>query len=303
VNKLLCNLVTPEQAYKLTQSLPVWFNPDWMNPLAELHKVTPRVLICSKNDNPVAFLPVYIKSFITLKKAYNPVLVYYSPLVFTLPERKQSNRELLLEYEITKAMSGFLFKNYKRVSLNLNPDFYDVRGFKDSGFIVLPQYTFVRNLDDTADFFSGEMKKLRSALKEGYTFNHEFNPQRLLELVFGMYQRKNHPFLLDKENLYRLIIRLFEAGLIEQFNVSRNAEIVSAILIVPGKGNTCYGWLAASEPSEMQKGASLLLYRELFLALSDRYQFFDMCGANSKGPSRLKAALGAELKLFFQISK
>ena len=303
MNTLLCNLVTPEQAYKQAKSLPVWFNPQWMNPLAELHKVMPRVLVCFKNDNPVAFLPFYEKSFITLKKAYNPTLVYYSPLIFQLPERKQANRELLLEYEITKAMGESLKNRYKKILLNLNSGLYDLRGLKDAGFAVLPQYTFIRDLTVETEFFGSEMKKLRSALKEGYEFNHDFLPQRLLELVFGMYNRKRHPFPFEQENLLPLIIRLHKANLIEQYNVVRGERIVSSILIIPGAEQTCYGWLTASELHEMQKGASLFLYRELFQTLSKRFSSFDMCGANSKGPSRLKAALGAELKLFFQIVK
>lgn len=303
MNTILCNTVTPEQAYKLNPSLPFWLSPAWMNSLAALHKITPQVLVCSKNDNPAAFLPSYIKSFITLKKAYNPTLSYYSPLAFALPDRKQPNRELLLEYEITKAMGDFLHRNFQRVMLNLSPELYDIRGFKDAGLKVSPQYTFIRDLTVKTDFFSSEMKKLRSAEKEGFAFNSEFNPKRLLELVFGMYHRKRHPFPFDQDALLELLLKLHKAGLAEQYNVVKDDKIVSSIVILPGKEKICYGWLTASDTQFMQKGASLYLYRELFKVLADRFDAFDMCGANSRGPSRLKAALGAELKLFFQISK
>lgn len=303
MNIIFCNTVTPEQAHKLNPSLPFWFDPVWMNSLAELHKLTPQVLVCCKNDNPAAFLPLYIKSFITLKKTYNPTLSYYSPLVFMLPDRKQPNRELLLEYEITKAMGDFLHKSFKRIILNLDPGVFDIRGFKDAGLKVNPHYTFVRDLTVQTDFFSSEQKKLRSAEKEGYEFNSEFNPGRLLELVYGMYNRKQHPFPFEQKDLLDLIRKLHKAGLVEQHNVVNDDRIVSSIMILPGTDKTCYGWLTASEQTQMQKGASLYLFRELFKVLSEKFESFDMCGANSRGPSRLKAALGAELKLFFQIGK
>ena len=303
MNIISCNTVTPEQAHKLNPSLPFWFDPVWMNSLAELHKLTPQVLVCYKNDNPAAFLPLYIKSFITLKKTYNPTLSYYSPLVFLLPVRKQANRELLLEYEITKAMGKFLHKSFKRVVLNLDPGVFDIRGFKDAGLKASPHYTFIRDLTARTDFFSSEMKKLRSAEKEGYEFNSEFNPGRLLELVFGMYDRKAHPFPFEQKDLLDLILKLYKAGLVEQYNTFKEKRIVSSIMILVGNDKTCYGWLTASEPAHMQKGASLYLFRELFKVLAERFDAFDMCGANSRGPSRLKAALGAELKLFFQIGK
>jgi hypothetical protein len=303
VNTILCKLVTPEQAISYNPSLPVWYNPVWMNALAKLHKIAPRVLICFKNDNPIAFLPLYEKRFVTLKKAYNPLLVYYSPLFFNLPERKKSNRNLLLEYEAVKCMADFLNATYKRVVLNLNPRQEDIRGFRDAGFKLLPQYTFIQDLTTDAEFFLGEEARLRKARTEGYNFSRKAKPEEHLELVYKMYQRKQHPFLSDRAALLKLIAELLEKGLVEQYNVWKDDLIVSSMLIIAAPGNTAYGWMTASNPQEMKKGASLFMFSELFKALAEQYVKFDMCGANSRGPSRLKAALGADLELFFQVVK
>jgi hypothetical protein len=303
VNTILCKAITPEQAAQLNPALPVWFDPLWMQSVSELFGITPKVLVCSKNDNPVAFLPLYEKKFLTLIQAYNPTLVYYCPLLFTYPERKQANREMLLEYDITKALGDYLLRHYKRVLLNLNPGQTDMRGFKDARLKVVPQYTFVRDLQAGQDFFIGEMAKLRRAELEGYTCEPDFQPERLLELVYGMYARKRHPFPDDRKGLLKLMKSLQGKGLIEQYNVLKNGIIVSSILIIVDRDKAAYGWLTASDAEEMKRGASLVLFWQLFKTLAERFETFDLCGANSKGPSRLKAAMGADLQLFFQIIK
>jgi hypothetical protein len=227
VNTLLCRFLSPEQALALNPDLPVWFNPLWMNSNATLSKTTPKVLICIKNDNPIAFLPFYEKSFITLKKAFNPTLVYYSPLVLDTPERKNPNRELLLEYEITKEMGETLMRAYKRVLLNLNPGVFDVRGFKDAGLAAIPHYTFYKDLSNPEGFFTDEMTKLRKAQKNDYVFSKGFSPERHVDLLFQMYARKKHPFPVDKEGLLALIRDLYKAGLIEQYTISKQGKTVS----------------------------------------------------------------------------
>jgi hypothetical protein len=287
---------------KLNPELPFWFSPAWMNALAELHQVNPKVLIASKNDNPLAFLPVYEKRFITFKKAFNPVLAYYSPLIFNLPERKLPGRELLLEYDITTAAGAFLKANFKRVLLNLAPDTTDIRGFRDSGLTAVPQYTFIKDLSTGFAVHKNEMTTLRKAEKQGYTFDGEYNTVELLELVYGMYERKSHPFRVRRDALATMIAKLHEQGLVAQYNLKAGSRIVSSILILKNGGETCYAWLTGSEQEAMKNGASVLLFRELFNALQIDYRYLDLCGGNSAGPSRLKAALGADLKLFFQLS-
>lgn len=300
---ITCSLVDPDQAYSLNPTLPVWFHPVWMRGIAALHKIRAQTLVCWRNDNPCAFLPLYEKRFISLKKAYNPVLVYYSPLFFALPARKQPNRELLQQYEISKKACEFLAGQYHRISLNLCPRNLDIRGFRENGFRAVPHYTFIKDLSQQGDFFIGEMAKLRNARQAGYIFSRGFEPGRLLDLVFQMNTRKSHPFPFGRASLLGLLGDLHAAGLIEQHNVKLEDRTVSSILIIEGKGDTCYGWMTAAEPDDMRKGAAVLQFWELFQTLSGRYAFLDLCGANSKGPSRLKAALAADLKLFFQILK
>lgn len=303
MNTLLCRFLSPEQALSLNPNLPVWFNPLWMNPIAHNSKIIPKVLVCFKNDNPIAWLPFYEKCFMTLKKAYTPLLVYYCPLVFDFPDRKKTNRELLLEYEITFELGEALKKNYKRIHLNLNPGVYDVRGFKDAGLKAEPQYTFIKDLNNPAEFFPDEMTKLRKAQKHDYVFAKAFHPERHLDLLYQMYARKKHPFPIERDGLLKLLIDLYKAGFIEQYTISLRDTIVSSQLNIIDKGETVFGWQAATEPEALKNGVSILMFWNLFRCLSERYIIYDWCGANVKGPSRLKAAMGADLKLFFQIRK
>jgi hypothetical protein len=302
VSSILCSWGAAEQACKSNPALPFWFNPVWMNAIAELHQVTPKVLIASKKDNPIAFLPIYEKRLIAFKKAFNPVLAYYSPLHFELPDRKIPNRELLQEYEVMSEIGACLRSNYKRVLLNLAPNVSDIRGFRDAGMTASPQYTFIKDLTTGFEVHKNEMTTLRKAEKQGFTFDEEFNPEVHLDLVYGMYSRKGHPFRIKREALAGMIQILGKHDLLLQCNVRDGHKIVSSILILKDKGKICYAWLTGSEQEAMKSGASIFLFRELFGRLRKEYSYLDLCGGNSQGPSRLKAALGAELKLFFQIT-
>jgi hypothetical protein len=302
VSSIQCSWGAAEQALKLLPSLPFWFNPVWMNALAELHQITPRVLITHYNDNPVAFLPVYEKKLLTLRKAYNPVLAYYSPVLYITDDRKVPNRTLLLEYELAREMGAALKTSYRKILINLNPETYDIRGFRDAGLKATPQYTFIKDLETGFQVHKNEMTTLRKAEKQGFTFDADRCPERLLELVYGMYSRKSHPFRINRAKLGKLIKTMFDNNLVEQYNVRQGKDIVSSILILQDGGEVCYAWLTGSEPSAMQQGVNIYLFRELFNSLGKRFHHLDLCGANSQGPSRLKAALGAELKLFFQLS-
>jgi len=296
-------MVTPEKAKELNPGLPVWFNPIWMQAVGGLYSITPKVLIVTKNDNPVAWLPLYEKRFLHLSQAYNPTLVYYTPVFFTLPERKNANRNQLLQYEIMLRMGEYLKRHYTKVLLSMTPEVWDIRGFTEAGLNAVPRYTFILNLKVPAEFFLREAAKIRRAEREGYAFSAGKAPERMLELVYAMYERKEHFFPQDREGVLRLMKTGIEEGILEQYNILRDNEIVSSIAIINDREQTAYGWLMATQPEEMKKGASLILYKELFQTLGKRFMAFDLCGANSKGPTRLKAAMGAELKLFFRIIK
>lgn len=298
-----CRILTPEQISENHPSLPFWFKSMWMNAIAEMFNIIPRVVQCSNKDNTAALFPFYEKKTLVFKKAYNPTLVYYNPIFFNLPEKKLPNHTILMQYEITKQMGAFLSDNYSRIHLNLDPAVYDIRGFKDAKLTAKPHYTFIYDLDEKAEFFIKEMTTLRIALKQGYLYKVTFEPESALELIYKMYNRKSHPFPIKRESLHKLLQKLNEQGIVEQHNIIREDKIVSSCLVLTGCAGTAYGWLMASEPEDMKQGAVLLLFWNMFNELSQRFTAFDLCGANSKGPSRFKAALGAELKLFFQIEK
>lgn len=295
--------VSPDQAVRIFPALPVWFQPLFMAEIAGLYSIIPKVLICRKKENPVAAIPFYEKHRLGLTKAYNPVLHYYAPLHFQIPLRKLPNQNLLIKYEISKAIGDYLENKYKFVSLNLDPALSDIRGLRDAGLSVHPVYTFVKNLSSTPDFFINEMTTLRKAMNRGYQFRQENEPESLLDMLYQMYKRKKHPFDVPRDGHLRLLQNLSKAGFIEQFNVFLEEQIVSSMLVIPDTNRTVYAWQTATLEEHLPSGASLLLFWSLYQQLASGFDYFDLCGANSAGPSRLKAAMGAELKLFFQIRK
>lgn len=298
-----CEIDSPEAGNAVYDARSVWLQPAWMNGFAELYDIKPRILYCFKEGNPVAILPFYEKRKLGFNKAYNPVLVYYSPVHLHLPDKKYPNHNLLLQYDIFQNMGDFLQANYKRVALNLNTQVYDIRAWKTAGFAVQPVYTFIQTLAAPVEFFQTEQRALRKSQNLGYSFDCNFVPDKLLELVYGMYERKKIPFNVPRNKHLTLLKTLHKAGLIEQYNVLKSGEIVSSMLIITSGGDTAFAWQTATNEEDMKSGAGLLMFWEVFQALKHRYTYLDLCGGNSGGPSRLKAALGAVLTLFFQITK
>lgn len=298
-----CRFLAPEQLPLPAQDLPVWFNPEFMAAIAALFNIKPMVCLCCDGDNPVALLPFYEKSKLGLKQAYNPLLVYYSPLNILLPVRKHNNRTQLQTYEIGQAMAETLKKNYWRVLLNLTPDTLDIRCFQAAGFSVQTRYTYWMHLQSEPEFFPPEQRAIRKAEKAGFGFIEEYVPEAFLDMLSSLYERKQHPFPIGRIAHLELLDRLHAHNLIKQYNVRDETRVIGSILVIPDKNGRIYGWQSATQTQAQKSGASIFLYSQLFNLLKSDYRIMDLCGANAQGPSRLKAALGAELKVFFQIRK
>ncbi len=295
-----CRFLSLDDLGDLGENLPIWCNPQWMNQISELYQIKPCILVCEMNEQPAGYLPMYEKSRYLLRKIYSPVLAYYNPLIFHLEEKKCPNRNLLLEKEMSQQIGKYLRKNYSAVSLNLQPRYMDVRGFSAAGYRIDVLYTYLINLEKEIIFFKNEMTSLRKAQKAGYRFGEGFSPEAALTLIYGVYQRKRHPFDADKAKLLKTIENLYQANLMRQYNLYAKDKIISSIFLLLN-GQNVYAWLMGTEASALKNGAAIMLFWDLFHHLQDKYKTLDLCGGNSTGPSRVKAAVGAELMPFYRV--
>lgn len=294
-------LVSTDQ-YPLGNGDPcVWVNPLWVEAVARLMNLTANYVVCAKNDAILGVLPIYEKNYLLMHRAVTTYFGYYQPLIFDLSERKYPNRLLLDKLEICSALARFLREKYARISINLSPDLTDVRGFTWNKIHAHPLYTFQHELSSRMEIFSEEKTNLRKALRQEYRGGFLFDPDVLIQLLNDMYKRKEMDLNLDNARLRTFLINMHEAGLIRQYNLFLDDQIVSANLLVCGSSDTVYTLIRATRQDELKKGVSVLHSELLIQELKSEYRVIDWCGANSPGPARFKAGLGFELKPFYRL--
>ncbi len=281
--------------------LPIWLHPLWMEAVARVHGIETAYLVCYEHDNLLAVMPLYIKRKLMLQKAINPVLAYYNPICYLLPETAFPNRDLLRRHEINCAIALYLKKNFHGLALNLHPDNLDMRGFTWNGINANPLYTFVHLTSQEPLLFAEERNKHRVAQKQGYRFEQHFEPELFCEMLYKLYELKKHDFGIKREALIQFLREMHAHQLIRQYNVMNDTETVSSDILVCDGTDTCYALLRATTEQARKLGASIMQNIESAKAISAEYPVLDFLGANIAGPARFKAAFGYDLKLFFRI--
>lgn len=281
--------------------ISLWCKRQWMEALAELHQIDVNYLICEEAGNIVAYMPIYSKHRLGMKRAYSPVMAYYNPIHFILPNSSRQNRNLLRKHEISTAIAVFLKKAFLKLSINLSPENYDVRGFTWSGFKAVPLYTFIQDLQAKAQLFPEQQRKLNIALKQDFSFDESFDPEPFIKLLYELYEYKEHDFKLSPKRLLDFLTKQHDIGLIRQYNIRSEKNIASADILLCDETDTTFAILRATTEAARKNGISVLQNVSDARELNTKYKFLDFCGANISGPARFKAAFGYDLKVFFRI--
>ncbi len=284
------------------QANSVWQDSRWMAAVAHLNGLEPMFVAAYDDGGLCAYLPIYIKHKFGLKRIVNPILSFYHPLEYILPPSTHANRILLRKHDINHALGGFLKNSFKKVRLNLNPDTFDVRGFTWQGLNATPLYTFIYDSSREPELFPEEKRRYRKSLQEGFVFNSHFDPDVFAKIFLDLCKRKGYDFRLKTEQLIKFLVTTHDQGILKQFNLLSNGEIVSSDMLLCDCSDTSYAVLRATSETAKTKNASILHSIKLCESLRELNKKLDFCGANVPGPARFKASFGFELKLFFQIN-
>ncbi|MBW6513988.1 MAG: hypothetical protein K0B87_04445 [Candidatus Syntrophosphaera sp.] len=282
--------------------MPLWINPVFLQSVSELQELEALQLLCHKGEQLVAAMPLYERKSMGMRRLIIPMSAYYQGLWFRWEANRDENRNLLDELKISGEIGKFLRGRYKRIHFNLGTHNYDVRGFDWAGFKARPLYTFVQQLSEPFHPLKDERKKLKTAQQEQLTFEEKFSPEEFVEMLKKLYNRKNKRLGVPYPRFLEWMKNLHEQGLLSQFNLMRDKEIVSANLMLGTSGDeTAYSIMRCTTAEGLKQGASSLHSQLLVERLGGRHEFLDFCGANYPEVARFKAALGFRLKLFFQL--
>ncbi|NMD13189.1 MAG: hypothetical protein GYA77_06520 [Candidatus Cloacimonetes bacterium] len=287
----------------LGSSIPVWIHPDFLQAVASLHGAKCWQLICYKGEQLVAALPVFEKRNLGISRLISPQIAYYQGLWFWWEEGRAPNRILLDELRVIGEVAEYLKKRYRLLHFNLAPHNKDVRGFVWSGLKAKPLYTFVHNLGQPYCLLRDERKKLRLAEEQNYVWEERFAPRQFIDLHKSLYTRKGKQFNIGYPELEQWLCQLQQKKLLSQFNLVKGGEIVSSNIVLSGFAeDIAYTIMRSTREEDLRLGASTLHSKLLVEALSGRYRCLDFCGANTPEVARFKAAMGFQLKVFYQIT-
>lgn len=295
-------VLTSPDVSKQSATTPLWCRAELMHAAGSLHEFEPKLINVHKGEELVAQLPVYEQSVLGFTRLLPTHGSYYQGVHFYHPPDTSPTRNGLDELRISSELALFLKKHYKKFTINLAPSNYDMRGFTWNKVKVMPLYTYVHDFSSELMPLSNERRKLRSAAKEGYTFEERLDASTFIELSKKMYTRKQHHPVSDYGRFEAYVEDLHKVGLLKQYNVCRDGKIVSINILLQADAHGAYSLFRCSEKVEMDKGVSLWHTHMLVQTLKSRCQIMDLCGGNVPDIARFKAAMGLQLQQFFRIS-
>jgi hypothetical protein len=121
----------------------------------------------------------------------------------------------------------------------------------------------------------------------------------LLELTN---ERQERTLNIPRDKHLKLLHELNKDGILIQVNASHDNKVISSLLILNDVANkTLYAWQNGADPEYFSTGVAILVHDEVIKRYRTDYLLYDLCGANLQSVSRFKAAIGAELRLFFRL--
>ncbi|MCB5253366.1 MAG: hypothetical protein RBR69_01880 [Candidatus Cloacimonadaceae bacterium] len=293
--------VPSEGARKLQSRYAYWHDPEFMAALADLHSVRAMQLQVFKGEELLAILPLYERRKIGLKALVTPSGTYYQGICFNFEEASKPSRVSLDTTAICIRIASFMAEKYKWINFRLNPDNADIRGFSWAGYRVTVLYTFRQFIGSELCIMPDERKKMRQARKLGMKLIEDFDLDAFFHLQEELEKRKKHSLGIPHSRIKDFFARLYEKGLLKQFNIYQDSQVVSSNILYSDNGEVAYTVNMATSAEAMRQGAAI--YHSLALAshLPKNTKILDFCGANIKEVSRFKAALGLDLHSFYHI--
>jgi hypothetical protein len=288
----------------LAMEFPLYSQPDFLSAFAEAYQIEVHYLAVLKEDELVAYMPVFEKNRLGLRAIISPQLYYYHFITFKFQDNMHPNRVQQRKLNILTALSRYMQRYYQKVTFNLEPGIRDIRGFTWSKMKAIPLYTYFIPLKtiNTSFFYKNERNSIHKAEREGVHVEERVNIDEFIRLMKLTNQRQKRVFALSEERHVKMLEELFSHSFIRQFNAMIDNKVIATFLILPDKlTDTVYAWQHYTDPEYFNTGVSPFFFDSLFQRLKNDFSIFDFCGANHPAISRYKAAFGANLEVFFRI--
>lgn len=276
--------------------------PRFLEAYREAFSCEYELLFIFRNETPIASCALCVgKRFSRPMVRLLPVRAY-DGVHFRKIEGSKNQKQEYEKLLALQVLEEFLERNFSFHQMVFQPGFMDVRSFQWAGAEVIPQYTYIVDLENfSQENYTKSLKEvLRAAERSGLRCG-QCEVEELVALQQLSYERHGRKVPVPSDCLNQLMHRLNSAGLLEVTCVrSIGGEVLAGLARL--QTETASYFYVSGTNAEGEKGASHLLYDEI-LKIEKRAgrAFVDFCGANTPSINLFKSAFGPRLEIHFRI--
>ncbi len=284
----------------------IYSTPEYLDILCEVASGKFKIFAVTKDDEILGGIALYERSSRIGTYIAPRLLLYYNGLVLkdfnTKYPSKRSNRQI----GIMAAIEEYLSKaGYTRIVIKNRSTLKDARLFKDRGWVVEPDYTYVAPIADLKYLWERIEQNLRRLInrcsRQGIRFSKDDDFDSLYNMHFETHQRKRMPLYLPYNKFKRYYERLYSQGLCQLYHARLpEGRPIASQLVLLGSHPVSHNVCAAADREFLNIGASAFLRWNVFKDLSGRgFIGNDLTDASLNPVTHFKSQFGADLEICF----
>lgn len=192
------------------------------------------------------------------------------------------------------------------VNISTVPNFVDIRAFKWSEYSVIPHYTYIVDLSSSLEnIWNGMHGQYRNFIKKTenrVTIEKSENVKAFYEMMTNRYNDQGINSPLASSSYLEDIFKNFKDNMSLFFAYDDNEIVVGALLTIFYK-KRYIAWLGAVKPKDNIYANEYLIWKSLEIAKKEKYEKYEILGAEIKRLCLFKSKFNPSLEIFFHISK
>ena len=248
--------------------------------------------------------------------------IIYGGVIFNIDPTRIETKRRSEEFKITEFVIEKLNKKFKKINMQLSPEFKDIRPFKcfnyhkknKKKFVIETKFTSYINLSnkDLKNFLKSNLYNqmetvrrydYRSAIKEGATLTLSKDTSTFMSYYSKMFEKNK---IVSKDNLKKLkslISNLIKIKKGLMFHVKDNKKNILYTLFYIWDKKKAYYYLGAGNPKVVKSWQGVFGHCEIFKYLNEKYaiNLIDLEGVNSPLRGWFKLSLGGSLTSYYRV--
>lgn len=255
-----------------------------------------------KNETTIASCALYSGTRLSQRivklmpiRAYDGV--HFRALDGSRGQKQEYDRVLALQ-----ALEKYLRRRFSFYQLSFLPGFTDIRAFQWAGASVVPQYTYIMDLESfSEDNYTKSLREvLRAADRSGLS-SGDCSVSELVSLNVLSYDRHGRKPPVAQDDLRHLLDALKDAGLLRIKCIKNASGKIIAAMASLTMDKASYFFVSGTD-ARAEKGASHLLYHEILRSEKEAGRsFVDFVGANTPTVNLFKSSFGPRLEVYFRV--